>query len=232
MSTLNELIYDCLSSLSGTSYISEDISISTDLIAYKIVNARAMLIRQDQSKGRSVSDNIVQTIPCIEVIQIDRSLCPCDIASSCTIYRTKNQIPKPLELHQSDMILKVSGVDIMSSGWSIISFARASIAGISSWTAKNTKVFLHNRYLYLINPPLGLSKISIDIVAEDPRDLINVSTCSGVPCWSADDEFPISGYMTLPLKELVLKDFGLFIQTPIDSTSNERYDKGQVKIKK
>ncbi len=227
--TLNEIIYDILSSISGTSRIPQDVDIDPSLISFKILNVRNYLIRQDQGKLRSLSDNITQILSCVPVIQVDPSACPCQVSTSCKVFRTSVQLPKFMELHQKDFITKVSGVDIGAPGWSIISYARASVAGLNSWTSKNTKVFLHNSYLYILNPPLNTSTITVQGVFEDPRDAASFANCSGVPCYSDDSEFPISAYMLLDLKQLVLKDLGLLIQTPIDTNSNERYDKGQVK---
>ena len=60
--TLNELAYDIMSNIEGTSRISDDSELSIDQVYFKIHTTRAMLIRQDQAKGRSLSDNIVQTL--------------------------------------------------------------------------------------------------------------------------------------------------------------------------
>lgn len=225
MVSLNHLVYDILSSLGGQSRIPQDIDIDPSLIQFKIINSRAFLIRQDQKLGRSLSDNISQSLFCVPVTQVDVSECPCTVPSDCKIMRTTVKLPKFIELHQKDFITKVSGVDIRSQSWSIISFARASVAGLNSWTSKNTKVFLHNQYLYIINPPLNLTKITVQGVFEDPRDAASFANCSGTPCYTDDMEFPVSAHMLLTIKELVLKDLGLLVQMPLDNKANEEYNK-------
>jgi len=62
MITLEKLTYDILSTVAGTSRISDDIGIDEALIKYKIINTRALLIRQDATKGRSTSDNVEQIL--------------------------------------------------------------------------------------------------------------------------------------------------------------------------
>ncbi len=222
----NKIIYDLLASIAGESRIPQDVGIDTALISFKIDNTRSFLIRQDQGKGRSLSDNIIQTLPCVPVIEISTSECPCSVPSNCTIMRTKDKLPHFIELYQKDLITKVSGSDVTSKGWSIVSFARASYAGTNSWTRINTKVFVHNHYLYIINPPLGLQMISIDGVLENPEDAKVFNTCFGTPCYSDDDDYPISAHMLLTMKELVIKDLGLLLQSGIDSIANEKYEKG------
>lgn len=222
MATLNEITYSTLEAAKGSSRYSDDSQISITHIEFLAVNNRAFLIRQDQSKGRSLSDNIIQTLPCVKVNQIDVSLCPCKVSTDCTIMRTENTIPRPIELHQKDLIAKVSGVDISSRGWSIISFARASVAGINKFTKENTKVFYHGGYIYILNPPAGLQYISIDMVLEDPREALAVLNCSGSPCYSSDSRFPISNYMLPLLKEMILKDLQIETNVKIDYKGDER----------
>tara|TARA_R110000868_G_scaffold14414_3_gene67084 strand:+ start:2649 stop:3341 length:693 start_codon:yes stop_codon:yes gene_type:complete len=222
MATLNEITYSTLEAVKGSGRYSDDNQITIPHIEFLAINNRAFLIRSDQAKGRSLSDNIIQTLPCVPVQQIDVSLCPCKVSTDCTIMRTVNPIPRPLELHQKDLITKVSGVDVMSRGWSIISFARASVAGISSMTKDSVKVFYHGGHIYIINAPVGLKYISIDIVAEDPRETAMIANCSGSPCYSSDSRFPISNYMLPVLKEMILKDLQIETAAKIDYKGDER----------
>jgi len=222
MATLNEITYSTLETVKGSGRYSDDSQITIPHIEFIAINNRAFLIRNDQSKGRSLSDNIIQTLSCVPVTQIDVSLCPCRVSTDCTIMRTTNKIPRPLELHQKDLITKVSGVDVTSKGWSIISFSRASVAGTNKMTKDNTKVFFHNGYIYLLNPPAGLKYISIDMVAEDPREAAMVSNCAGEPCYTSDSRFPISNYMIPLLKEMILKELQIETQSPVDYKGDEK----------
>lgn len=220
MATLNEITFDILSTIKGSSRFSDDSTHTIEHIEFMICNIRAFLIRQDLNKGRSLSDNIIQVLPCVDVTQIDVSECPCSVSTDCTILRTTLQLPKSLELHQKDLITRVAGADVLGKGFSIIPYSRASTAGLNRQTSNSTKVFLHNRYLYLINPP-NLKKISVSIVAEDPRDAGVFSTCSGIACYTNNSEFPISAHMIPTLKELVLKDLKIEIQVPQDTKGDE-----------
>ncbi len=71
--TLNEISYDLLETVRGTTRLSDDDSLSLELLQYWVINSRAKLIRDDLNKGRSLSENIVQTIPCIDVIEVSAS---------------------------------------------------------------------------------------------------------------------------------------------------------------
>lgn len=220
MVSLNEILYDTLGTVQGGARISDDLNISIEQLAFVANNNRAYLLRQDANKGRSLSDNIIQVLGCVDVKQIDVSECPCSVPTDCTIMRTKTQIPKPIELYQKDLITRVSGVDMRGIGFSIISYSRASVAGTSKWTKNSTKAFLHNRYIYLINPP-NINKVSISGVFEDPRDAARFSNCDGTPCYSDDDNYPISAHMIPTLKELIMKDLKIQVSVPSDQRGNE-----------
>lgn len=220
MSTLSEITYSILGTISGGDRISDDQNLSIEAVQFSIINNRALLLRNDLNKGHSVSDNVLQTLPCIVVEQIDRSLCPCNVPTDCTILRSSIQLPKFLEIYQKDYITKVSGVDILGPGFSIISFARASKAGSSKWTANSTKAFFHNQYLYLLSAP-NLTKVSVQGILENPMDASTFTTCSGDACFTADSTFPISKYMIPTLKDMVLKDLKIEISVPSDQEGNE-----------
>lgn len=226
--TLNELAYDIMSNIEGTSRISDDSELSIDQVYFKIHTTRAMLIRQDQAKGRSLSDNIMQTLPCLEVTKVNASEC-CGITSPCELLRTKLQLPRAIETYQRDLIIRVSGVDITGQSWNYISLAQIPWAGISKWTKGTTKWFTKGGYVYILNPP-AVKKISVTGIFEDPTDLTQYPTCSGQPCYTADsNEYPLSSYMVPTLKQLVLEDLMRMRQSPSDEKGNEE-DKVQNKI--
>lgn len=229
MITLNQLIFDCLGTISASDRISDDSSISEEHIKFLILNNRVNLIKMDLQKGRSISDNITQILPCVNVIKADNSEC-CEISTNCNLLRTESKIPRPLELGQKDIFTRISGVDRTGIGFSIISYARASVAGTSKWTRNTPKAFFQNGYIYLMNPP-NINKISVNSVFQDPTEAAAFSTCSGTLCYSDDSEFPISSWMIPALKELVLKDLKIQVSVPSDTTGDES-QKTQSQIEK
>jgi len=217
--TLNEIAYDLLETVRGTTRLSDDDSISLELLQYWIINTRARLIREDLNKGRSLSENIVQTIPCIPVIEVSASEC-CDVPSDCKILRTANRIPRPIELTQKDLITRVAGTNISGKGFTIIPYARVQWAGSSRWTRNTTKAFYHNGYIYLINPP-ALTKIDVSEVAQDPREAAQFANCVGAPCYSDDDNFPLSSWMLPIMKDMILKNELRIAAEGISDTKND-----------
>jgi hypothetical protein len=223
--TLDEMVYAIWEETRGGK-ISDDDTISQELLEEMIVTYRADLIRKDQGKGRSLSDNIMQTLSCVPVIQVDATEC-CDITTDCTVVRSVTTIPKFVELYQKDLMTKVAGANIMSTGWSIISYHRAIYAGASQWTKGSTKAFLKNRYLYILNPPNGLDTVSVSGVFEDPRDAAIFANCTGTPCYTSESEFPMSAWMIPIVKDLIFKnDMRILAPNLTDDKGNEKNDAG------
>lgn len=219
MAQLEEIAYDIMSNLSGTSRISDDTDIELEQIYYKIDSVRAILIRQDQAKGRSLSSNIIQTLPCLKVKQVSASEC-CDVELDCTVMRTVLQIPKPIELYQKDLIVRVAGADITGPSWNMLSLAKLSWSGKSKWTKDSTKWFYRNGYIYILNPPI-LTNISVSGVFENPRVLGTYQNCSGEPCFNEQSDYPISGHMLPVLKQMVIEDMTRQVQAPADHRGDE-----------
>lgn len=223
--TLDEGIYAIWEEL-RSGKISDDDTLAQELLEEMFITYRADLIRKDQAKGRSLSDNIMQTLSCVPVMQVDATEC-CDITTDCTVVRSVTTIPKFVEVYQKDLMTKVSGANIMSTGWSIISYHRAIYAGASQWTKNSTKAFLKNRYLYVLNPPNGLDTVSISGVFEDPRDAASFANCVGAPCYSNDMEFPISSWMFPIIKDMIFKnDLHLIVPNFSDQKGDEKNEAG------
>lgn len=219
--SLNAIAYDLLTTARGGQLADSEL-ISINQVKFWVINTRALLIRQDQNKGRSTSENIVQVLPCVSLSTVSNSEC-CEISSNCTIKRTALAIPATIEVAQYDMLQRISGVDIMTPGISILPYQRAIYHGNSKWTADLPAAFHKNGYIYLLNVPANLTKISVQGVFENPTEAANFSTCSGTPCYSDDDEFPISAWMIEAMSNMILDKKVRFEATnPTDYTGDEK----------
>src|SRR5574343_483169 len=105
MDSLKSIIYD-IRNTARNGGIVDDERISYRQVKEWVNEYRALLIRRDLEKGRTISDNIGQDLGCVELIEVDKAEC-CNIESLCTIKRTRLQLPQPLELTDMDAITYV-----------------------------------------------------------------------------------------------------------------------------
>ena len=227
MVTKRKLTYDILNIIRGGKQ-SDDENISHRQVGFWIDNTRALLIKRDLDKGRTINPDLVQTI-CAEVIQVDGAECGC-LTAGCTILRTKDKIPTSLEVHSKNMIMRVGPAVVGSTPFSFISYQKAQFSGNNKYTKNITKAFLHNGYIYLIGTSNTLSflkYISIDLVFEYPEEAANYSLCDtdSSPCYTDDSRYPIAAWMIEPLKEMVFNlNVKLAASSPTDNSGNADHD--------
>lgn len=220
MVTKQHLIYDLLE-LARAGRGSDDESLTPELIGFWIDNTRAELIGQWVDKGRSINPDIIQTIPCLEIVQVDASECGCE-NTGCFIYRTKLQLPVTVESANGvNLITRVASIKIDSRAFSFIPYERALWSGGNKFTKNITRCFLKNRYIYIMSTSYLGDKISVSLVANYPEDLSNYSSCTGELCYNKESYYPISGRMIETLKKKIQDtNFRIALQAKGDDINN------------
>ena len=207
MITLNKLAFDLINIVRG-GIRSDDDTLSLREVKFWIHNTRALLISRDLDKHRSISNNITQSLGCIDVSSVDASAC-CGVSVNCTVIRTNTTIPNPIEISAKDLITRVGPVDLTAPGYTIIPYQRVAWAGKSKWTKTSIFAFLHESYIYVMGGKeknINLfKKINVQGVFEDPTEVKTFKNCVGSPCYTDDSEYPISGKHVEVLKQMILQ---------------------------
>lgn len=219
-----DLVYD-ISTSPSLSELSDD-QMVLNQVSYWIDLNRAELIRQDYNKGRSINPDIVSTLPCEEVEQVDASECPCDL-SGCMLLRTVNEMPEFIETSSRNLLEFIRTPVVGSQTISIINYQRVPYINANSLTAGMPKAYLYNRRIYIISDVL-IDKISVGGVLSFPEDLKNYTSCDGSACWTPEDNYPCSNYMLNTIKKMVI-DLSLRNLTHLtdkinDANSNQQQD--------
>lgn len=205
MATLNQISMDLINIVRG-GLSSDDELISQRQIKFWIHNTRAQLITQEINKHRSISDNIIQDLGCINVSATDASLC-CNVPVGCTITRTDVPIPNTIATSVRDLLTRVGPVDISAPSYTLVPYQRAAWIGRGRWTKKYHFAFLHKNYVYIVGPKSDFfKKVNIQGVFENPTDVKAFNTCTNMPCYSDDSEYPISVNHIETMKQIILKN--------------------------
>jgi len=210
--TLNKITYDLLELITANG-ITDDEALSQNQVKWWINTTRADLIRQQLNKGQSINPDIIQNIPCLDIIQVDSSLCPCDL-NGCSLLRSELQLPQTIETYQQNMLLNVQSTEVGSRSFSIIPYAKVPWANSSKFGKNIIKAYVHNRYLYLISD-IYFDKVSISGIFEFPEDLKNYASCdSTTPCYTDDSYYPIGAHMIGTLKKMIIDvNFSVLMKT-------------------
>lgn len=226
MITLRQIAFNALNTIRGGK-TSDDELVGIKQIYFIIHNVRAKLIREDLMKNRSISDNIKQLLQCLEVEQVDASMC-CNVEIDCDVYRTLLQIPQPIELYQKDLITKIGPNQIGARSYPIVPIERIPYLGFTPFAGINNAVYasIVNRYVFLFQPKSKnklIKRINVEGVWTDPTALTNYTNCSGQPCYTDDSYYPISAHMIEPLTQIIIQNYlKLESQAPNDMTGNAR----------
>lgn len=218
MTTLHQIIYDLRNILRGGALVSDDDPISDSQLAFWINSTRAQLIRQQLDKGQTLSENVIQSLPCVEVEQVDASE-NSDIVSGCYLVRTKLKLPNFIEAKEEDMLLKVSTPRLGAIPFSLHPVAAMPYIDFNPFGKKVVKAFYKEGHIYLMNTPF-IEHIYITGIFEDPQQLAEYNDCSNAPCFSHDGPYPISNQMLDTLKRMIIDTHFKFLQRPLSDNTN------------
>ncbi len=146
--------------------------------------------------NKTVPTIYYQTLPCVEVIDVDQSEC-CTIKTGCYIKRTKDKIPQFITLTDGELIDKVGPTYVTSIPFDIIPYRRAEYFGSGKFNKNRIAAFIYNDYIYLIsedNIHLKLIEyINIRGIFRDPIEAGRFKDCDDKPCFSAESTYPMEG---------------------------------------
>jgi hypothetical protein len=227
MATYNQIAYDILEIVKGNQ-ISDDVDISIPHIMYHINNQRALWIRNEYNKpGRKVDQHLVQDLGCLELTTVDAAEC-CSVTTDCVALRTKNKIPAFIELHNGVALTRVGPVNKLKPPFNLTSYAQAPYMSANKYTGNTVNAFVLNDYVYILTNDVSMQTmdyINVQGIVADPEVLVDYHCeSSGDPCFSYDDEYPMNTWMIPYIKEQVLAQFGLSLQTPKDEGNNAKDD--------
>lgn len=208
---------------------SDDTALSPRHIYNKLLSVRSLLITQKINKKRRLGDWAYQLLPCVEMIEVDSSLCPCSPPSGCTVKRSKLPLPKALN---SIFSPGVEGVYTSDFSRRFSHTTRKSLEYIKGnrYTKKGDKYIIENDYLYAYGESIP-KILMVKLLLENPLEDISSYDCSSFSraqlgeCKSPLDlDFPLDPEMIEPLiqmtsQELVV-DFSR-IQKDNKTTDNE-----------
>lgn len=221
MATYNEIIY---SIREGIRQHTSDSDIDDRQIIFEFNLQRALWYRNEYNKkNTSIDDQVKQTI-CFELEKATASECDC-IESECEILRTKNKMPKVLDLRDKSAISKVTFNNITDMPLSFVSYNKFPYSGNGPYNKNTVFATLHpNGYIYLksANPNFKLiENIAVTAVLEDPLDAKDFS-CNFKSCFNPKEEYPVKSHIIAYIKNTVIEGFIRQLTMPKDLINNSQ----------
>lgn len=197
--TATEIIYAIREKLKA---YTDDSRYTDSYLMFLINLKRSSYIRREYNQlQRTFDSEVLQTV-CMQLEEVDMSVCPeCkDLASTnCVVIRTIKKVPKTIELHSRNTLIKVSPVGVFDKNFSIVSLQKMPYAGEGKYEQKFVFATLHpNGHIYFKSQQSAYKSLDfVNIIGlfENPDDVADFD-CGGTPCYDYDqNEYPIEGWM-------------------------------------
>jgi hypothetical protein len=225
--TLNKIAYKALNRIRPE--LSDDEAIDIRQLKDEVIALRALFIRNEQNKNRSIDQHIEQTL-CATLEVADRSVCTA-VPVGCSILRTDRQIPNPIELHFSDGITDVGSIDNLEIPFSYIPYKRVRYAGNGRYNKETVFAFLFDDRMYFFSKENTLHKYMtharITGVFEDPREVGDFQFTDSSSCYTDDSTFPVNRWMEDYIVNALVERYIPTIQLPVDPTNDGTHNLGQ-----
>lgn len=186
----------------------------TDRFLYSIILKYAkMLIRRQDTENKIMRfQSLFETIPCIDLIDVDKvEACCAGIKSKCIIKRTKEKLPTVLEGAYGPLFRTISSIDGSTQVYKTAPSTYTNIAN-----SKNYK-YNNNKYYWYLNGYLYFPNIEWDAVAVEGLwdESIGYLKCDGDACLlRQDDQTHFPEYLFAEIESMVLKDLSILVQLP------------------
>jgi len=222
--TKAELIYDLWNFVSPL--ISDDSVLDERAFGYWIDNQRALWLRNELTKNRTIDDNIQQSLGAVELEIVD-TIENTDITGiSHKILKSKLQIPVAIELHNSTAITRVASLDLKEKKFSFVDYTAVPYVGNGRFNKNFVYSFLKGGHMYVVsncnNPSTkALKWINIRGVFESPEEVGRFRELDGTPCYTVDSNYPINKWVLGYIKDAIIKlDLRPFINNAVDISNN------------
>ena len=224
--TLNQAIYE-LRDIIRRNNLFDDDRLDDRLLKHWVHNQRALWIRNDINKNRSIDEQVIQTLGCVALEVADRSSCP-SFTTGYSVLQTAEDIPKVIELNRSDGIIEVGPVDRIARPFSYVNINRARFGGNGRFNSTIIFAFRYHLKMLVISKDMQsesflkyLRYLKIRGLFENPETVATFTHVSGDACYTEDDDYPMNTWMWNYIRDNIIKaNFELLVSAPVDKVND------------
>ena len=196
----------------------------TDRFLYSLIikYAKLLIKRQDNENKIMRFQSLFETIPCLELIEVDKvEACCTGIKTGCTIRRTKDRLPSVLEGAYGPLFRSITSLDRSVEVYKTYPSTYTSIANSTNNKYNKTKYYWYlDGYLYF--PNIEWEGVLVEGLWTDNVDRFKCGEDVN-PCQlKQDHSVHIPEYLFAEIEGMVLKDLTIMIQTPIETQDDKQ----------
>lgn len=209
----------------------DDSELSNEYIIYLYTIKRANYIRQDLNNYQKTTDLSVTQTFCLDLELVSTNECGLNLECD-KILRSKQKMPKTLDLHLKSSIISVKPTNKTSIPFNFTTKQKAIYSKYSKFNNAIFSFLDDDGYIYLLSENLThrlIDCITVTGIFEDPLELSNYKNCcnceNSTNCYDELlSDYPLqSHYIDLIRKEIVEERLKL-LNIPIDKNNNSNND--------
>lgn len=196
----------------------------TDRFLYSLIMkyAKVLLRRQDNEGKIRKYASLFDTLPCVELIEVDRvEACCIGIRTGCTFRRTKDKLPDLMEGNSGPIFRHVSNVDFAVRLNETMPSTYQNMTKIPSFKYNKSKYFWFlDGYIYV--PNVEWEAIRIEAIFD--QDITSL-LCKNDPteCVSEQDRvIGVPDYLFAEIEQMVLQEILTSAQIPSDGADDSQ----------
>lgn len=206
--TLSNLI-DNIIQIARNNNVAESEHLSRHQIELWINYYRAMLIKQWIDKERILGDIDEMFIQTIEPIHLDKV----ETVPGKIVYVGDKELPKLIKFNKRVGVVAVK--DMYGNLIQLGSQTKSKLQRYRKATCGDYIAWVKGNKVYIEGDSDRLEYISVDVIAENPTELVD--------CWTPDDEYPIPASMIPTIISMILeRELHVMVAMPSDVTNNSQ----------
>jgi hypothetical protein len=195
----------------------------TDRFIYSLLlkYAKALIRRQDNENKLMQYDSLFETLPYIELIEVDKIEADCaGIKTGCKIMRTKKKLPKLMTGKDGPILRTVSSIDGSDIFFQTLPATYLAMTKSTNFKYNKTHYYWYkNGYLYF--PDVIWEAVSVEGMYEEPVDDFcneNNSECT----MAQDRNFAIPDYLFAEMEQMTQQELMTLGKIPSDTGDNSQ----------
>ena len=194
----------------------------TDRFLYSLIQkySRLLIRRQEVADKLMQFTNLFKTIPCVDLIEVDKiEACCLDIKTGCTYRRTKDRLPKFLENAFGPVIRTVSSMDGSVTVNPTYPKSYVNMTKTSGFKYNKNKYYWYiDGYIYV--PDVEWESIRIEAIFDEDVSSFDCTNEPGNCIMEQDRELGIPDYLFAEIEQMVLKELLTTGQIPSDGADD------------
>lgn len=208
--------------------VKEDAFLTDRLIYTLIIKWAKLYIKREEGRNQLIKFNsLFRTIPCMELVDIDRiEACCVGVTSDCEFKRTKEKVPGVLEARFGPLFRTISSIDGSEEVFPTTPSTYTSMTKTSTFKYNKRQYYWFiNQYLYF--PNLQWESVMVDGIFEDNLSALTCPRSKGgsgdeLCSLRQDQETPIPDFLFAEIEQAVAKDLFGVMQIPIEPNTDDK----------